>query len=496
MGTRGYRCWPLFSPLEVGYSFIPKFSQSLSTQRIQPLRQLSFQLARITRHFLSYTHAPSQDLGIKVATEIPHDAEAYKLWIEKLREALDHHFEQKKDEIDSPNGLNYRITTERPLNDLWIEWVYEIDLDHEVFLGKSLFSSSSKHDWISHFEAVDSRPLFALNNMPDSEALFIQCIGFDSYGHRGYDPSTPEKHVYNWQSAPPKVDDHVLDDYNAHQPKAEPFASISELLGATGRKMSSCEAVRIALYEVIIGKVMSSWEIGRAVRVLETAADRADIPVFLLAAGVDMVQVTLGRMLFGLKVKTAPADPKGSEFSWLAPDICMRITTHLDNERNMKKSTLELVDEVAANRQPGSVTYGILFSFFHCVIVRVDSQNEFKSTAALQFLPSFYATSSSTPGIMAIGSLAYHCLDTVNVDGALNTIPPDHFLHQVPLDVLENIAALLGPSELETLSTAATIFQPATENTSLRAHWRCASRRKYPVVAQGVGGGADGRGCG
>jgi hypothetical protein len=142
----------------------------------------------------------------------------------------------------------------------------------------------------------------------------------------------------------------------------------------------------------------------------------------------------------------------------------MRITTHLDDERNMKKSTLELVDEVAANRQPGSVTYGILFSFFHCVIVRVDAQNGFKSTAALQFLPSFYATSSSTPGITAIGSLAYHCLDTVNVDGALNTIPPDHFLHQVPLDVLENIAALLGPSDLEALCAAAQLFEPAAES--------------------------------
>lgn len=40
----------------------------------------------------------------------------------------------------------------------------------------------------------------------------------------------------------------------------------------------------------------------------------------------------------------------------------------------------------------------------------------------------------------------------------------------MPLDVLENIAALLGPSELEALSTAATVFQPATERILRFAH--------------------------
>jgi hypothetical protein len=163
---------------------------------------------------------------------------------------------------------------------------------------------------------VDSNPLFALTNMPRSPESFVEWIGVDSYGHRSYDPSTPKHHIYNWKSVPHKVEDHWIDDYTARQSIPESDLSISELLGTTERI-----GTRIALYEAIIGRVMHVWEIGNAIRVLETASDRANIPAYLLSAGVDMVQVAVGRMLFGSKVKDAPAGSKGSEFSWLALDM-------------------------------------------------------------------------------------------------------------------------------------------------------------------------------
>ncbi|KAJ6593194.1 hypothetical protein B0H19DRAFT_975817 [Mycena capillaripes] len=398
---------------------------------------------RVYRHrgyyHVHYNHYDSypDGLGIQVAAEVPCDDEAYKKWLENLRVALDRDFALNVARVDAEDGgYDYFITKNQPTNDIFIEWIYEIDLDHEVFL-------------------VDSNPLFALNNMPPSPDLFLKWIGVDSYGHRSYHRSTPEQHIYNWKSPPPKVDDSIIDDYVARHPTPESGLSISELLGTTGG-VSGCEAARIALYEVIIGEILKGWRIGHSIRILETAADRADISDNLLSVGLNIVRLTGGPMIFGSKAKEA-SSPERLEFSWLAPDICLRITTHLDDERNMKRGILELADELIVNRRPRSVAYGVLFSFFHCVIVRVDPQNRIKSTAALQFLPSFFATSPSTPGITAIGSLAYYCLDT-----PMNTIHPDHFLHKVPFDVLELIAVkYLRPSDVESLCAAAPPFQQA-----------------------------------
>ncbi|KAJ7350708.1 hypothetical protein DFH08DRAFT_776959 [Mycena albidolilacea] len=412
---------------------------------------------RVYRHkgyyHVHYNHWDSypSNLGVKVAAEVPQNEEEYRKWLKNLREALDHHFENNKDHIDS-EGAAYRITTSQVTNDIWIEWIYEIDLDHEVFL-------------------IDSNPMFALNNMPDSEDLFLECIQFDAYGHRACGPSTPEKHRYEWKASPPNVDHAVIDEYAARHSDSDIGLPISELLGTTGL-VNSCEAARHALYEVIIGGMMTTWEIGHSIRTLETATDRASVSGDLLAMGVDMVQVAFGRMLFGRPIeidkpdkvkKTVPVPP---EFSWLAPDVCLRITTHLDDEPNLKRSILELVGEVALNRQLGHITYGVLFSFFHCVIVRVDLQNGFKSTAVLQFLPSFYATSPSTPGIAALSSLAYHCLDTPAPPSGpeFAVLNPNHFLHQVPHEVFELITDHLAPSDLTSLCAAAPPFEPASQS--------------------------------
>ncbi|KAF8161758.1 hypothetical protein K438DRAFT_306548 [Mycena galopus ATCC 62051] len=286
-------------------------------------------------------------LGVDVAQEVPRDSEAYKAWLESLAKSLDELVEEHKTEIDSEFdlGSDYFISKERPFHFLTIEWVYEIDLDHEVFL-------------------VDGIPLFALNNMPPSPELCVEWIGIDSYGHFTYHPSTSKEHVYNWKASAPKVGNKVIEDYAAPQRTQKNYSSISELLGtAGGVGVGNCEAVRIALYEAIIGEMMQTWEFGHHIRVLETIPNRTQISKKLLSIGVDVVQVAVGSMLFGKEVKYARSS-KGLAFSWLARNICLRITTHLDDERNPKKSILELVDEVAHHRQSGvAVTYGILFFF-------------------------------------------------------------------------------------------------------------------------------------
>ncbi|KAJ7033442.1 hypothetical protein C8F04DRAFT_1104747 [Mycena alexandri] len=389
-------------------------------------------------HYNHYDSYPS-GLGVKVASEVPlGDEEVYQKWLKKLREALDHHFEQNRELIGTESGAYY-ISTEAPSNDLWIEWMYEIDLDHEVFL-------------------VDSRPLFALNNMPATEDSFIEYIGFDSYGNRSYKSSTPIKHIYNWKSTPPKVDDQVIHRYNARQTPNSGHAAIPKLFGSSG-PVGDCETVRIALYEALVAAMMQNHGFVGGIFALETASDRTQISTALLCRGVELIQLAFGRTLLCKTYERPP--PTQSEFSWLATNVCLRITTHLDDERHLKKSVLELVDEIEAKPR-SAATFGVLFSFFHCVVVCTDLQGGFHSTAALQFLPSFHATSPSTPGITAIARLAYHCLDIGSVTTETK-IPSDHFLHDVPLEVLELIVRLLGPSDLQNLCTVIPLFEPAAE---------------------------------
>ncbi|KAJ7744687.1 hypothetical protein B0H16DRAFT_1559846 [Mycena metata] len=386
-------------------------------------------------HYNQFDSYP-RDLGVEVASEVPlRDEQAYRNWLKKLREALDHHFEQNKERIGIESGAYY-ISNEAPSIDIWM---YEIDLDHEVFL-------------------VNGKPLFALNNMPTSEDSFIEYIGSDSYGNLSYTSSTPAEHIYNWTSTAPKVDDEVVHEYDTRRSSSSGRTAIPELLGSSG-PAGDCEAVRIALYEALVAGTMQNFDFVRGVLALEAASDRTQISTALVCRGIELLQLAFGRTLLCKTYERPPATQ--SEFLGLATNVCLRITTHLDDERHLKKSVLELVDEIDAKPR-SAATFGVLFSFFHCVVVRIDLQGRFHSTAALQFLPSFRATSPSTPGITAIASLGYHCLHTESAVTA-DKIPSDHFLRDVPLEVRELIVKLLGPSDLRNLCTAIPPFEPAAE---------------------------------
>lgn len=79
-----------------------------------------------------------------MASQIPADnPEKYQRWLEDLRESLDRDLEEIKQKgmLEVEHG-NRNYTQTAPLNGLFIEWMYELDLDREVFLGESPTPSS------------------------------------------------------------------------------------------------------------------------------------------------------------------------------------------------------------------------------------------------------------------------------------------------------------------------------------------------------------------
>ena len=77
---------------------------------------------------------------------------------------------------------DYAITRMDPWGSCnWdIMWVYEIDLDNEVFHGMQPYLIH--HIPILTIYSVNSQPLFRLDNMPGAE-VFIDSIGYDSLIH-------------------------------------------------------------------------------------------------------------------------------------------------------------------------------------------------------------------------------------------------------------------------------------------------------------------------
>ena len=80
-------------------------------------------------------------LGLEFAKMVPRDREEYRKWLEEKRRELDVLIEEKtnsKGYVDDGNRRNIytkSLSRTRPLPNLWIDWIYVIDFDREVFHG-------------------------------------------------------------------------------------------------------------------------------------------------------------------------------------------------------------------------------------------------------------------------------------------------------------------------------------------------------------------------
>ena len=101
------------------------------------------------RYYVQYNHWDSypSGLGTNIAAEIPSDRDKYQAWLKSQREELETReaawldylaldpLQVASQEFHAPPSTfgeevpSFRI----PLNDLYIEWVYILDLDREIF---------------------------------------------------------------------------------------------------------------------------------------------------------------------------------------------------------------------------------------------------------------------------------------------------------------------------------------------------------------------------
>ncbi|KAJ7072905.1 hypothetical protein C8F01DRAFT_1105657 [Mycena amicta] len=388
------------------------------------------------------------------------DEEVYEKWLRDSRARLDEELRRYKLANAAAvrilgrgqTGTSISISGEQPARTHSMKWICEIDLDHQVFL-------------------VDNNPVFSLRNMPPSDELFHEYLGFDSYGHRSYAISTPEEYRYSWKAAPPSIDQEVEPRFVVQQ---APLVKLLEIPDSDLEFIPDYEASHTALLELIVGGHMQNRTFGTSIRALETVVNPLSISEYLKSWGQQIMRLAFGSMIFGLDGDECKADTTPelrSNTVWLTPNVCLRFATHLDDESNLKQSVLELftfMEQVSRTR----TMYGVLFSLFHCVVVRVDCdasvEKVIRATPPLQFLPSLHATSPSTSGIAAIARLACHVRSPLTTYTERKGGGKTHFLHDVPPEILQQIAGYLGPADLGQLASAAPSLFAAAAWTVLR----------------------------
>jgi len=362
----------------------------------------------------------------------------------------------------------------RPKLDDWISWIYEIDLDRNIF----------------HINGV---PFFSLKCLPEDED-FIQymskdddgCMQYISEDHYGNVvralPCPPEQE----KLTPPIVDDSDLASYQSLMCMGSHVA-LSDLL-AISDILSRDELVRVSLLEVMIGRCMVSSVFSEEIYGLEFAFDHNQLTDDQWSIACFMVNIAFVPQIYGYGPGCFP-ELKRKEFTWIREDTVICIATHLDDERCLQASVSRLINAITEQKDNPGDYFGIAFSVYHCAVVKVvkDAHTmSFSHTNALQFLPSFFADSPSTPGITALARLGYRNDPTLfervvklcgynrlmsmriqpgesphqGANGG-DDVPPNTICPPLPVELWEEIALHLEPLDLIAFGLVSTLCREA-----------------------------------
>ncbi|PBK99801.1 hypothetical protein ARMGADRAFT_1074649 [Armillaria gallica] len=153
---------------------------------------------------------------------------------------------------------------------------------------------------------------------------------------------------------------------------------------------------------------------------------------------------------------------------WLRENLCVFTWTHLYDESNLKAAVVAITT-CLRSQSPASNSFGVAFPLFHCVIVK--QTGKVTHTGALDFLPSWYACSPSTPGITALARLSEY-LDHLSLghpDVAVWTTNPLHTL--LRLEILARISEYINDSTTLLAYTRASVQTRAACKAMLMTPW-------------------------
>ncbi|KAH7907070.1 hypothetical protein BJ138DRAFT_1182676 [Hygrophoropsis aurantiaca] len=361
MGTRGYTVYRYKKYYFSAYRHCDSYPECLGEEVLRQAR---------SKRYLETLKATLQE---KIS-----EFEGMKSDAERAR------FLSDQDETDSSEL--YMSTTPQGC-DIMIEWVYEIDMDRNVF----------------HVNGV---PFFSLDNLPPRSVALERLISTDSYGNEACkDPK------YRFEAIqPPAFEETALSAYRQRLSNGQsqvPYTAMLDLSEHT----THGETLRTRYLQTIVGYSMDRSMAFAAIQEFRLAKDRSEITykawqeafAFASAAFAPPVYFSFWEGPQGKRRL-----PERKDVSWVRGDVFIHITPHLADENHMQAAIARVVEDVLGQDKEG-VVFGVLFSFLHCVIVRIDllAGGMFTHTAPMPFVPSWFAKEPSTLGITALSRFGY-----------------------------------------------------------------------------------------
>ncbi|KAG2109561.1 uncharacterized protein F5147DRAFT_611633 [Suillus discolor] len=412
-------------------------------------------------YFAQYHNYDSYPDGLGVTVlqsmQIPNAITTYRQMLGEILDGL-----RSLSEIFIVRGDDFSPPSwQRPENDIFIEWIYEIDLDRNIF-------------------HINGMPFFSLECLPDDDA-FIQYISKDHYGNLACASQCPPEHRYK-RPAPPTVSNSDLATYQSSMWTGSHVA-LSDLL-AINDFLSPDEHIRVLLLEVMIGQCMVERTISKDIYNIELVSDHNQFTDDQWSIACFMASITFVPQIFDEIKNAFHPMLERKEFTWVREDIVVCIATHLDEERCLQASVSRLINAIMEQKDNPGEYFGVAFSVYHCAVVKVikDAHTmKFSHTSALQFLPSFYAHSPSTPGITALARLGFRIDPALfervvdichyvryktekslarGVDGG-NDEPPNITRSPLPLELWKEIALYLDFSDLIPFGLVSKLFREA-----------------------------------
>ncbi|OJA21361.1 hypothetical protein AZE42_10022 [Rhizopogon vesiculosus] len=337
-------------------------------------------------YFYKYNHWDSypENLGVKTLDSIRY-SNAITSKRQQLGEVLDKL--DGRDQLDEDD--DFQLSKHRPQNDILILWIYELDLDHNVF-------------------HINGMPFFDLECLPDSDS-FLEYVCNDSKDHYGNitcPPICPPEQRYK-RPAPPVINDPDIETYQSLVCTGTQVA-LSNLL-AINDTLSPDEHVRVSLLEIMIGQCMSTPYVASMMQDLGLVLSPGQLTDNFWLTASSMANITFLPQMFDSEAIFHPVLTR-EEFTWVRKDTVLYISTYLDDKRCLQAAMSRLIDEILEETDSPGDYFGVAFSILHCAIIKVVKDvhtTTFSHTAALEFSPSFYAESPSMPGITALARLGY-----------------------------------------------------------------------------------------
>ncbi|KAJ7597716.1 hypothetical protein C8J56DRAFT_1109129 [Mycena floridula] len=287
-------------------------------------------------------------LDLEMKSEIPAAKIEFEVWLEKTGAWFDAEYEeslQLPPPADPDEGFH-----DSPLqNDVFIEWIYTIDLDNLIF-------------------HVQSHPVFRLDNMPNDDMFVSGLEGLeylDCYGFSNYTDLIPHEHRYENQGPSILFNWRVMQ----HEDKIRKLdAELARLL------------VAFCLSLLLWGRD------GFCLRICPDVEKEKDPNPWSKAETVEL--------------KT--------DNWWPATNICVVLTPQVQDEDSLRAAVVKLEEKITEPRT--TPIFIILFSVWSVAIVQFtwkpgQSRPSIKHTKGMPFLPFASGLTPETEGVTALTCL-------------------------------------------------------------------------------------------